>query len=210
MGQNSGYGDLPHDLPRPEDDGAARHLLGATMPAVTLPATTGENIELARLRRRSVIYAYPMTGVPGVPLPQGWNDIPGARGCTPQTLAFKDHRAEIEALGADVYGLSTQDSAYQSELVERLQLPFPILSDADLALTHALDLPTFEVEGKTLLKRLTMIVTGGIIEHVFYPVFPPNEAAATVLAWLARHPATITRPPETVGRPDIAAEEETS
>lgn len=210
MGQKPGYSDLPDDLPRPEDDGAARHLLGSTMPDVTLSATTGERIELAHLPRRTVLYAYPMTGVPGVPLPQGWNDMPGARGCTPQALAFKDHTPEIEAMGADVYGLSTQGSDYQRELVDRLHLPFPILSDADLSLTRALGLPTFEVDGKTLLKRLTMIVKDDVIEHVFYPVFPPNEAAATVLAWLGLHPATPAGPRSGVGQPDVSTKEQSS
>lgn len=135
------------------------------------------------------MYAYPKTGVPGVPMPDGWDAIPGARGCTPQALAFKDHAEEIAEFGARVFGLSTQTTEYQRELVERLHLPFAILSDEALSLTRALQLPTFEVEGETLLKRLTLIVNEGAVEHAFYPVFPSDKAAETVLAWLRDDPS---------------------
>ena len=176
---------LPDDLPRPVDDGAADHLPGAALPAIELPATDGSDVALDSLRRRTVIYAYPRTGRPGEPsLVDDWDLIPGARGCTPETCGFRDHHAELDAAGADVYGLSTQDTAYQRELAERLGLPFPILSDERLKLTKALRLPSFEVAGQTLIKRLTMVVDGGAIRHVFYPVFPPDRHAAEVLAWL--------------------------
>ncbi len=181
--------DLPPDLPVPEDDGAARHLLGMALPVVRLAATTGGEVDLGALGAgRTVIYAYPRTGAPGAALPDGWDAIPGARGCTPQSCAFRDHHAELAGLGADVYGLSTQGTAYQREMAERLHLPFPVLSDAGLVLTRALDLPTFTSGGMTLLKRLTLVVRGGRIETVFYPVFPPDRSAERVTDWLRAHP----------------------
>ena len=180
---------LPPDLPRPIDDGAAAHLVGLAMPKVSLPSTSGRQVDLAGLKgTRTVIYAYPMTGVPGKPLPEGWDMIPGARGCTPQSCSFRDHHAELAVLGADVFGLSTQTTDYQREMSERLHLPFEVLSDADFELTEALRLPTFEADGMRLLKRLTLIVRDGRVEHVLYPVFPPNESAAEVMAWLRSHP----------------------
>jgi peroxiredoxin len=176
---------LPEGLPPPPDDGAARHLAGMRLPDIALPATDGTAVNLSRLRGRTVVYAYPRTGRPGHALPDGWDAIPGARGCTPQSCAFRDHFAELKAAGADhVFGLSTQDTGYQREAVERLHLPFGVLSDADLAFTHALRLPTFAVDGMTLLKRLTLVVDDGVVRVVFYPVFPPDQNAATVLAWL--------------------------
>jgi peroxiredoxin len=180
---------LPPDLPRPVDDGAARHLVGLEMPKLSLPSTLGRMVDLSSLAAaRTVIYAYPMTGVPGKALPEGWDMIPGARGCTPQSCSFRDHHKELAALGADVLGLSTQTTAYQIEMSERLHLPFEVLSDAELRLVHALRLPTFEVDGMRLLKRLTLILRNRHIEHVFYPVFPPNESAAEVMAWLRANP----------------------
>lgn len=175
---------LPADLPVPTDDGACDHLAGMRLPRVALPSTDGEPVELARLAGRSVIYAYPRTGRPDQDLPTGWNAIPGARGCTPQSCAYRDHHAELAALGARVFGLSTQLPAYQREAVGRLRLPFPLLSDADLAFARALRLPTFAVDGVTLIKRLTLIVTDGWIERVVYPVFPPDADAGRVIAWL--------------------------
>lgn len=175
-------------LPVPEDDGAARHLLGLRLPALALSATDGSSVDLSSLPGLTVLYAYPRTGRPGEPNPDGWEAIPGARGCTPQTCAFRDHFAELRSLGvAHLYGLSTQDSAYQRELAERLHLPFPILSDESLALTRALRLPTFTTHGMTLLRRLTLILRDSRIEHVFYPVFPPDQNAAAVLTWLRNH-----------------------
>jgi peroxiredoxin len=180
---------LPPDLPRPIDDGAAAHLVGLAMPKISLASTSGRQVDLAGLKgTRTVIYAYPMTGVPGKPLPEGWDMIPGARGCTPQSCSFRDHHAELAVLGADVFGLSTQTTDYQREMSERLHLPFEVLSDADFELTEALRLPTFEADGMRLLKRLTLIVRDGRVEHVLYPVFPPNESAAEVMAWLRSHP----------------------
>jgi peroxiredoxin len=137
---------------------------------------------------RTVIYCYPMTGVPGKPLPEGWDMIPGARGCTPQTCSFRDNHQELWQLQADVFGLSTQTTEYQLAMAHRLHLPFEILSDADFRLCEALRLPTFEVDGMRLVKRLTLIVRGGRIEHVLYPVFPPNESADQVLRWLRSNP----------------------
>jgi peroxiredoxin len=181
---------LPADLPVPADDGAARHLPGQPMPDITLPASDGGEVRLSRPGAgTTVIYLYPRTGEPGVPMPEGWDQIPGARGCTPESCGFRDHHRELLAAGAArVYGMSSQSTDYQREAVERLRLPFPLLSDAELAVAAALGLPTFTVEGVTLYTRLTLIVTGGVIEHVFYPVFPPDRHAREVLDWFGSHP----------------------
>jgi peroxiredoxin len=176
---------LPPDIPVPQDDGAARHLSGMTLPDLALPATRGSSVNLSKLKGRAIVYIYPRTGVPGVDAPPGWDDIPGARGCTPQSCGFRDHFAELKALGvASVYGLSTQDTSYQREAAERLHLPFPILSDANLKLTRALDLPTFSTSGMTLLKRMALVIDDGAIVKVFYPVFPPDKNAEEVISWL--------------------------
>ncbi len=183
------YEALPDNLKAPGDDGAARHLTGMRFPAIALDGTGGNQVDVTTLHGRIVIYCYPMTGVPGEALPVGWDEIPGARGCTPEACSFRDHHAELREAGADaVFGLSTQDTAYQRELRDRLHLPFQMLSDAELKLTSALRLPTFEVDGKPLIKRLTLVVDDGVIAHVFYPVFPPNEHAAEVLTWLKANP----------------------
>ena len=150
-------------------------------------ATRSGAFNLSVLGGRTILYIYPRTGVPGVDLPPGWDDIPGARGCTPQSCGFRDHFAELKALGvAHVFGLSTQDTDYQREAAERLHLPFPILSDAELKFTRALNLPTFTVAGMTLLKRMVLVIDDGVIGKVFYPVFPPDKSAAEVVAWLRR------------------------
>lgn len=173
-------------IPAPKDDGAARHLIGMQVPRVPLLATDETIVDLSSLPGLVLVYAYPRTGIPGVDNPPGWDLIPGARGCTPQTCAFRDHFAELKALGVNhLFGLSTQDPAYQREFADRLRLPFSILSDEYLALTRALRLPTFETSGMTLLKRLTLVIRDAKIEHVFYPVFPPDRNASDVLAWLA-------------------------
>jgi peroxiredoxin len=177
--------ELPHDLPVPQDDGAARHLTGLEMPDIPLAATDGTRVSLARLAGRTVVYAYPKTGTPGAPSPDGWDVIPSARGCTPQSCGFRDHFGALKSLGvAGLFGLSTQDSAYQREAVERLHLPFAILSDEDLELATAIRLPTFEVAGMILLKRLALVIDGDVITKVFYPVFPPDQSAEEVVAWL--------------------------
>ena len=179
---------LPPGIPVPQDDGAARHLTGMRLPDLALPATRGGAINLPLLAGRSVLYIYPRTGVPGVDLPPGWDDIPGARGCTPQSCGFRDHFAELKTLGVShLFGLSTQDTDYQREAAERLHLPFAILSDAKLAFARALNLPTFSVAGMTLLKRMALVIDDGIIDKVFYPVFPPDQNAADVVAWLRGH-----------------------
>ena len=179
---------LPEDLPAPQDDGAARHLTGCRLPDIALPATDGTDVNLAKLHGRTVVYVYPRTGQPGQALPSGWDAVPGARGCTPQSCGFRDHFAELKALGvAAIYGLSTQDSAYQREVARRLHLPFAILSDAGLTLTRAMRLPTFLVDGMTLIKRMAWVIDDGIVSHVFYPVFPPDRSAADVMAWLSRN-----------------------
>jgi peroxiredoxin len=172
-------------IPKPADDGAASHLAGMRIPSFALPATDGTIVDISMLPGRVVVYAYPRTGIPGVENPPGWDLIPGARGCTPQTCAFRDHFEELKALGVNrIFGLSSQDTAYQREAAERLHLPFPILSDEHLRFTRAMRLPTFETNGLTLLKRLTMVINDGKIEHVFYPVFPPDRNASDVIAWL--------------------------
>jgi peroxiredoxin len=178
-------------IPAPADDGAAAHLAGAAMPALALPATDGTSVDLSALQGRVVLFAYPRTGRPGeIALVDDWDMIPGARGCTPHTCAFRDLYKDLTAAGArHVFGLSTQDTAYQREMVERLHVPFPILSDSELALTRALELPTLEVAGLTLIKRLALVIDDARIVQVFYPVFPPDRNAADVLAWLKAHPA---------------------
>ena len=176
-------------IPAPQDDGAAAHLTGARLPDVTLAATDGPAVSLAGFAGRSVLYVYPMTGQPGVALPAGWDEISGARGCTPQSCAFRDHFFELKTAGAArVFGLSTQDTAYQREAAERMHLQFPLLSDAELLFAKALSLPSFEAAGKTLLKRMGLIIDGGVISKVFYPVFPPDRNAGDVLEWLLDYP----------------------
>ena len=178
-------------IPVPMDDGSARHLVGARMPTIALPATDGAAVDLSALPGRTVAYAYPRTGQPGVDNPDGWDMIPGARGCSPQSCAFRDHFAGLRRLGAvQVFGLSTQNTAYQTEAATRLHLPFPLLSDAALGLTRAMNLPTMQVAGMTLLQRFTLIIDAGRVTHVFYPVFPPDRNAADVMEWLGAHPAT--------------------
>jgi peroxiredoxin len=191
----SDYSQLPPDLPAPEDDGAADHLPGLEIPpALTLPSTRGGDVDLGAVASGAdlvVAYVYPRTGVQGEPLPAGWDDIPGARGCTPQSCAFRDSLAEFVAMGASVLGISAQSPAEQAEFAEREQIPFPLLADPGLRLANTLRLPTFEVEGMTLYRRLTLIARQGRIVKAFYPVFPPDRNAAEVLAWLR---ATDARP----------------
>jgi peroxiredoxin len=180
---------LPDDLPAPEDDGAADHLEGAAVPLLFLPATSGGQIDLATAAEGTlVLYCYPRTGKPGEPLPPGWDQIPGARGCTPQSCAFRDHFAELDALGASVLGLSAQPLADQIEFAKRVDLPYPVLSDPGLALAEALRLPTFGVAGMRLYRRLTLIARRGEIVKALYPVFPPDRNAADVVAWLSSRP----------------------
>ena len=185
------YESLPSDLPVPEDDGAADHLPGTALPTLTLGASDGTSVALGALGEgRTVLYLYPLSGRPGVDLPDGWDAIPGARGCTPEACGFRDHFQELQAAGAQrVYGLSSQDTDYQAELAERLSLPFAILSDPDLRLGELLRLPTFQADGQRLYTRLTMIVSDGRIEHVFYPIFPPDQHADEVLGWLRTNPS---------------------
>jgi peroxiredoxin len=183
-----GLMELPGDLPVPTDDGAASHLRGMPMPRVVLPSTSGSLLDLGALGHgRTVLYLYPRTGRPDRDVPAGWDSIPGARGCTPESCGFRDHFAELKTKGAEVFGVSTQGTAYQQEAALRLKLPFELLSDSRLQLTRAMRLPTFEFEGETLLKRLTLIVLDGKVEHVFYPVFPPDRHAEEVV----RHLSTV-------------------
>lgn len=180
---------LPENLPVPVDDGACRHLTGMVVPSFALMATDGTTVDLAQpWPGRTIVYAYPRTGRPGVALPTGWDAIPGARGCTPESCGFRDHHAEMAARRARVFGLSTQTTDYQREMVERLHLLFAVLSDADMRLTRALRLPIFAVDGMSLIRRLTLVIRDGRIEHAFYPVFPPDRHAADVVAWLDTHP----------------------
>lgn len=176
---------LPPDIPAPIDDGAARHLKGMRVADVALPATDGARVDLSKLDGRTILYIYPRTGRPGQALPTGWDGIPGARGCTPQSCGFRDHAAELMRLGvAHLYGLSTQDTAYQQEAASRLHLPFALLSDETLAFAKAMRLPTFDVDGMRLIKRMAWVIDDGVITHVFYPVFPPDKNADEVVAWL--------------------------
>jgi peroxiredoxin len=175
---------LPTDLPVPQDDGACNHLLGMPLPNVALLATDGSMVNLSQLPGRLVIYCYPMTGQPNVPLPEGWDQIPGARGCTPQSCAFRDHYQELQALNANVFGLSVQSTDYQREMATRLHLPFQVLSDEHYQFQKALNLPTFVAAGMTLLKRVTFISHQGRIEAVHYPIFPSDSDPAWVLNYL--------------------------
>ncbi len=182
---------LPDNLPVPVDDGACAHLAAMPLPGVPLMSTAGTVVDVAALAGRTVLYCYPRTGRPDQELPTGWDAIPGARGCTPQSCAFRDHHKDLLALGARVFGLSAQDTDYQREAAARLHLPFPLLNDADLAFARALRLPTFEVDGMTLIKRLTLVIDDGHVAKVFYPVFPPDKNAADVIAWLSAHPRAL-------------------
>ncbi len=177
-------------IPAPVDDGGADHLLGMAIPPVSLRATNDTSVVLSELAGRTVVFAYPRTGEPGkIALVDGWDMIPGARGCTPQTCAFRDLFAELKAAGAQhVFGLSTQSNDYQTEMAGRLHLPFPVLSDHNLELANALNLPMMEAGGETLLKRMALIVDDAVITHMFYPVFPPDRNAGDVLAWLTANP----------------------
>jgi peroxiredoxin len=179
------YGQLPAGLPVPEDDGGADHLGGMALPELCLPSTLGDTVDLADLANVLLVtYVYPRTGTPGEPLPIGWDDIPGARGCTPQSCAYRDSLAEFSSLGASVIGISAQSAEEQAEFAEREHIPFALLSDSGLKLAAELRLPTFEAEGMTLYKRLTLVAEEGRISKVFYPVFPPDRNAAEVIAWL--------------------------
>jgi peroxiredoxin len=183
---------LPDNLPVPDDDGAADHLPGMLMPSLTLQSSDGSQVDLAGLvAGRTIVYLYPLTGQPGTELPEGWDSIPGARGCSTEACDFRDHYADLKRAGADrVFGLSSQSPTHQSELVTRLRLPFTMLSDQHLTLADALKLPTFSAPGhERLFKRLTLVIQNGQIEHVFYPIFPPSTHAQQVLDWLA-HDAT--------------------
>jgi peroxiredoxin len=174
-------------LPAPVDDGLASHLVDRPLPAIVLTSTDGSRVDLSALPGTVIIFAYPMTGRPDTTLPEGWDMIPGARGCTPQACAFRDLRDDLSEAGADhVFGLSVQSSAYQQEAAERLHLSFPLLSDHESRFRRELKLPVMEVDGKELLKRLTIIAKNGKIKKTFYPVFPPDRSAADVLEWLVQ------------------------
>lgn len=185
---------LPADLPVPADDGAADHLVGREMPALSLPSTSGDEVDLraASRGRAVVIFCYPRTGRPGVDPPTDWDLIPGARGCTPEACAFRDLKDEFDKLDVGLFGLSAQDTAYQTEAADRLHLTYPLLSDVTLQLTQALQLSTFEVDGETFVRRQTLVVRDGRIDHVFYPVFPPDRHPDDVVAWLRSRSAPST------------------
>jgi len=184
----SSFMDLPANLPIPVDDGACDHLPGMPVPAIHLRATSGALVDLAARPGRTVVYAYPRTGAPGEQAKPDWDMLPGARGCTPESCGFRDHHAGLRELAAEVFGLSTQSTPFQQEVVDRLHLPFSLLSDDGLQMTRALRLPAFVYSGETLVKRLTLVIRDGVIEHVFYPVFPPDTHAEAVIAWLANTP----------------------
>lgn len=191
---------LPDNLPEPIDDGAADHLPGRGLPPIALPATTGGLVRLGDRTGRSIVFGYPRTAPPGVAMPADWDDIPGARGCTPQACAIRDALGEFTTLGTRVYGLSTQDPAEQAEAATRLRLGYPLLADPDLALTIAMDLPRFTVEGRMMVRRQTLILRDGVVEAVLYPVFPSDRAAEQALSWLRDHPMGPTPAPRR-GRP---------
>jgi peroxiredoxin len=175
---------LPTDLPVPADDGGADHLPGNAVPALTLDSSQGP-VDLAELAaERLVLYVYPRTGTPGVEPPDGWDAYPGARGCTPQSCGFRDHADELSSLGARVAGVSAQTLPEQAEFAERTHMPYPVIADPELLLRDALGLPTFEIAGMTLYKRLALVADAGVVVKAFYPVFPPDRNAGDVLAWL--------------------------
>lgn len=178
--------EIPPGLPIPQDDGSTDHLKGLRLPNVSLKATNGTTINFGDIFSRLVIYCYPMTGQPNVALPDGWDQIPGARGCTPQSCSFRDHYQELQALGAEVVGLSVQTTEYQKEMVDRLHLPFPVVSDSDYQFQKALNMPTFIAAGMTLLKRVTLIANHGVIEAVHYPIFPSDSDPGWVIDYLKR------------------------
>jgi peroxiredoxin len=180
------YNQLPPDLPIPIDDGATNHLIGMTLPNISLKSTRGDSINLRSIRGNVVIYCYPMTGQPNVPLPEGWDQIPGARGCTPQSCSFRDHYQELQALGAEVIGLSVQTSDYQKEMTDRLHLPFPVVSDSNYEFQKAMNMPTFVAAGMILLKRVTLLAKNGVIKAVHYPIFPSDSDPAWVIDYLKR------------------------
>jgi peroxiredoxin len=181
--------DLPVGLPVPQDDGACNHLHEIRIPELWLASTAGDSVNLAQIRGRTVVFCYPRTGQPDQPVPDGWDAIPGARGCTPQSASFRDHYRELTDAGTShIFGLSTQNTDYQRELVNRLKLPYPLLSDWELNLVRALKLPTFQFDSTTLIKRLTLIVDDGSIAKAFYPVFPPDKSAEQTLEWLRQNP----------------------
>jgi peroxiredoxin len=182
---------LPPNLPRPVDDGAARHLAGARLPSIPLESTSGRKVDLSR-ENRTVVFCYPRTGRPGEdsPGPDGsWDAIPGARGCTPQACAFRDAMGEFTTAGYTVFGLSTQSTDHQREAVERLHLPYELLSDSSFAFIDVLEIPTFDHNGRRFVRRLTMVLEDGRIDHVFYPVFPPDKSPDQVLDWLRSRPS---------------------
>lgn len=189
MARQDNLYELPANLPVPVDDGACQHLLGLKLPLIFLLSTSGRQLSLSHLSGRVVIYCYPRTGTPDKDPPSGWNEIPGARGCTPQSCAFRDYYQEFQTLGIQIFGLSAQDAAYQREAAQRLHLPFELLSDINLEFTTALQLPTFNIAGKTLIKRVTLITLDGKIEKIFYPVFPPDKNAEEVLKFLVANPS---------------------
>ena len=178
---------LPAGLPIPNDDGSTDHLIGMKLPNIALFTTNGKAINLGGIKGKVVIYCYPMTGQPNVDLPEGWDQIPGARGCTPQSCSFRDHYQELQALGADVIGLSVQSSEYQKEMAERLHLPFPVVSDMNYEFQSYLNMPTFVAAGMTLLKRVTLIANNGTIEAVHYPIFPSDSDPTWVIDYLKSH-----------------------
>ncbi len=180
--------EIPPNLPIPEDDGSTNHLRGLRLPNISLNATDGTTVNFGTIFSRLVIYCYPMTGQPNVALPNGWDQIPGARGCTPQSCSFRDHYRELQALGAGVVGLSVQTTEYQKEMVDRLHLPFPVVSDSNYQFQKALNMPTFIAAGMTLLKRVTLIANDGVIEAVHYPIFPSDSDPGWVIDHLKRHP----------------------
>jgi peroxiredoxin len=190
MGSQENIHEVPQGLPVPTDDGACDHLPGMRLPSVSLMSTAGDQVDLSALTGTTIVYCYPLTGRPDQNLPPGWDEIPGARGCTPQSCAFRDHHAELRELGARVFGLSAQDTAYQREASGRLHLPFLLLSDEKREFARALELPTFEAEGMTLIKRLTLVIEEGEILKVFYPVFPPGKNAEEAADWLSERTAS--------------------
>lgn len=185
--------ELPDNLPIPVDDGACNHLLGSRVPSIYLNATSGKSVDLGSVAGTAVIFFYPMNGKPDSPPMIGWNDIPGARGCTPQVCSFRNEYSQLVAMNAKVFGVSSQPLADQKEASARLALPYELLNDTPLELTHAMNLPTFEYEASIYIKRITVITIDGVIKKTFYPVFPPDKNVSDVITWIKQNNASLTQ-----------------
>ncbi|VAW52529.1 Alkyl hydroperoxide reductase subunit C-like protein [hydrothermal vent metagenome] len=175
---------LPEGLPVPVDDGACNHLEGAPFPSMLITVTPHATYDFSKEKGINIIFFYPMIGHPDSLPMTGWNEIPGARGCTPQALSYKNYFRQITKLGVRLFGASSQALKEQNDAIDRLKLPFELINDSSFLLSNALKLPTFQFNEIKMIKRLTLVVVDGVIKKVFYPVFPPNKNVDDVIVWL--------------------------